>query len=127
MLALPQPREELQAAALDRWEREETELVVAEVESAGGDARSRLRLLLMVALSDTSGSAAETRLMAIANHGAVREVVTRVTAARLGYLERRLSQAGLDRSEGSAAAGELDVLVEELLALAALAQDRRPP
>lgn len=91
-------REALLHAALDLWERRETEEVIAELETVD-DPVERLSRLLRIALGDPVGSQAE---LALGGHPAVEATVRRVTARRLAVLEdcfRRLGhRAGSARS-----------------------------
>jgi AcrR family transcriptional regulator len=88
-------REALLAAALDRWERQETEQVIAVVERGGG-ARERLHRLLVLVL----GTAGERNLVELAlqpdvRHPLVGPAVERVTRRRLGYLADLLRELGV--------------------------------
>jgi AcrR family transcriptional regulator len=93
-------RNTLIAAALDRWETRDTDLVIAAVERAG-DATTRLRDLLRLAFT-TAGAGAEpgTRsvelaLQANAGHPLVAATLRRVTERRLAYLTTLFTELGL--------------------------------
>jgi len=93
-------RNALIAAALDRWETRDTDLVIAAVERAG-DATTRLRDLLRLAFT-TAGAGAEpgTRsvelaLQANAGHPLVAATLRRVTERRLAYLTTLFTEVGL--------------------------------
>ena len=93
-------RNALIAAALDRWETRDTDLVIAAVERAG-DATTRLRDLLRLAFT-TAGAGAEpgTRsvelaLQANAGHPLVAATLRRVTERRLAYLTTLFAELGL--------------------------------
>ena len=93
-------RNELIAAALARWERRDTELVIAAAESEG-DATTRLRNLLRLAFSSVQtgsapgGGSVELALQASAAHPLVAPALARVTERRLAYLTGLFTQLGL--------------------------------
>ena len=93
-------RDALLEAALLRWERVETEDVIALVE-AQPDARTRLRALLTLALGGHSahpaGNEVELALQATAGHPLVAPVLARVTERRLGYLTGLFGELGFPR------------------------------
>jgi AcrR family transcriptional regulator len=93
-------RNALVAAVLERWERRDTDLVIATVEKSG-DVTERLRRLLGLvfgAVPDGSGPGAgsvELALQANATHPLVAPVLTRVTERRLGYLTALFTELGM--------------------------------
>ncbi|WP_200814538.1 TetR/AcrR family transcriptional regulator [Blastococcus haudaquaticus] len=92
-------REELIRAALERWENEETDAVIAMLGPLA-DARSRLRELV-TAIFLTHGTVPDRSLglAADASHPAVAEVLARVTRRRIGYVAEQLVTAGLEEEE----------------------------
>jgi AcrR family transcriptional regulator len=92
-------REDLIRAALERWENEETDAVIAMLGSLS-DGRSRLReLLTAIFLTHADVPDRSIGLAADAGHPAVKEVLDRVTRRRIGYVARQLVAAGLDEAE----------------------------
>ena len=93
-------RNALIAAALDRWETRDTDLVIAAVERAG-DATTRLRDLLRLAFTAAGGGAepgtrsVELALQANAGHPLVAATLRRVTERRLAYLTTLFTELGL--------------------------------
>jgi AcrR family transcriptional regulator len=93
-------RNALIAAALDRWEARDTDLVIAAVER-GGDATTRLRDLLRLAFTAAGGStepgtrSVELALQANASHPLVAATLRRVTERRLAYLTTLFTELGL--------------------------------
>jgi AcrR family transcriptional regulator len=78
-------RDALIAAALDDWERSQTEAVIERLELIA-DPGARLRAVTAAALADRAGGMRDAALVASAGHPQVGPVVKRVTARRLGYL-----------------------------------------
>lgn len=87
-------REELLRAALERWEAEDTEAVIEQVEAWPGP-RERLRVLFGAALSDSRGSGVQAALLACPDHPVVAPILRRVTERRIGYLTSLYSALGL--------------------------------
>jgi AcrR family transcriptional regulator len=96
-------REALIRAALERWEKRDTELVIATA-SEDPEVTTRLRALLHLAFGsvhDGSGSPAasvELALQANADHPMVAPVLARVTRRRLAYLTSLFTELGLSRA-----------------------------
>jgi AcrR family transcriptional regulator len=89
-------RDALLEAALQEWERTDTDEVISLVE-AEPDARRRLRLLLAVALGghgERTGERVELALQPTAGHPLVAPVLARVTARRLDYLTDQFTALG---------------------------------
>ncbi|GAB3715317.1 TetR/AcrR family transcriptional regulator [Nocardiopsis oceani] len=90
-------RDALIGAALDLWEREHTEAVVARVE-AEPDARAKLRRLF---LDVTTGAARapenriEVALLATAAHPLVAPTISRITERRIAYVAALYEDLGL--------------------------------
>ncbi|MGD9528987.1 MAG: TetR/AcrR family transcriptional regulator, partial [Pseudonocardia sp.] len=95
-------RDALLAATLDRWERVDSEDVIARAERADGP-YARLRFLLAGALRDDpdlpAGNAVELALQASAAHPLVAPVLARVTRRRLDYLTAQFVALGFDAAE----------------------------
>jgi AcrR family transcriptional regulator len=90
----------LLAAALELWERRDTERVIAGLDAAQ-DARSRLRGLLRLAFTSVgdgsagSAGAVELALQANVSQPVVRETLARVTQRRLEQLTKLYVELGL--------------------------------
>ncbi|WP_433505692.1 TetR/AcrR family transcriptional regulator [Pseudonocardia halophobica] len=94
-------RDELLAAALDRWERVETEEVIRTVE-AEPDPLARLRALLLLVLGATTeraGNAVELGLQGDAGHPLVAPVLERVSRRRIAYLTALFTRLGFAAAE----------------------------
>jgi AcrR family transcriptional regulator len=93
-------RNALIAAALDRWETRDTDLVIAAVERSG-DATTRLRDLLRLAFTAAGGGtepgtrSVELSLQANAGHPLVAATLRRVSERRLTYLTTLFTELGL--------------------------------
>ena len=91
-------RDALLAAALDRWERAETEDVIAYLD-AEPDLRRRLRRGLVVAIGGTpgepAGSPVELALQSAAAHPLVAPALARVGHRRVTYLEALFAGLGM--------------------------------
>jgi AcrR family transcriptional regulator len=87
-------RDALVAAALERWERTDTEDVITTIE-AEPDLTARLRLLLSLALDGRAR--VELALQPTATHPQVAPVLGRVTRRRLEYLTDVFAGLGFDR------------------------------
>lgn len=86
-------REALVQAALDRWEAEQTDAVIARVEVAG-DPREQLRLLFAAAFADPESSRVQLALHAAATDPVVAPVLARVTQRRIDYLAVLYAKVG---------------------------------
>ncbi|GAA1560767.1 TetR/AcrR family transcriptional regulator [Kribbella lupini] len=93
-------RNALLAAALDHWEKRDTDRVIAAVDTTQ-DAATRLRALLRLTFTsilegsrDTAG-AVELALQANASHDLVSPTLTRVTKRRLAFLTSLFTEQGL--------------------------------
>ncbi|WP_371842559.1 TetR/AcrR family transcriptional regulator [Rhodococcus triatomae] len=95
-------REALITAALELWERQDTEDVIAEIhaEPAGVP---RLRALIVGAITsrDDQGARAELALQATARHPLVAPVLARVTRRRLDYLSEQFTELGFPPGEAA--------------------------
>ena len=87
-------RDALVAATLERWERTDTEDVIARID-AEPDRVARLRFLLLHALG--GGARVELALQPTATHPLVAPVLARVTRRRLDYLTDVFAGLGFDR------------------------------
>lgn len=93
-------RSALVAAALERWEKRDTDRVIATVETST-DVAARLRRLLELvfgAVPDGSGPGAgsvELALQSNADHPLVAPVLARVTERRLEYLTALFTELGM--------------------------------
>ena len=95
-------RDDLIAAALERWERRDTDGVIAAVEHAAEGA-DRLRLLLRLVLQAVVGTpgagSVELALQPHADHPMVAPVLARVTDRRMSTLESLFAEHGLSRAD----------------------------
>ena len=87
-------RDALVAATLARWERRDTDGVIAAVDPAA-DVTSRLRGLLGLALGSVGGGSVELALQAHADRPLVAPVLARVTRRRLDYLTALFTELGM--------------------------------
>lgn len=78
-------REALVRAALERWEVEQTDAIIARVELAE-DPREQLRLLFKAAFADPEASRVQLALHAAATDPVVAPVLARITERRIAYL-----------------------------------------
>jgi AcrR family transcriptional regulator len=78
-------REALVRAALDRWEVERTDAIIARLEMAE-DPREQLRLLFKAAFADPEANRVQLALHAAATDPVVAPVLARVTERRIAYL-----------------------------------------
>jgi AcrR family transcriptional regulator len=96
-------RNALLAATLERWERRDTDRVIASLEETR-DARSRLRKLLRLSFtsvgdgSDGTAGTVELALQASASHPLVAGTLERVTRRRLETLTKLYVELGLPRA-----------------------------
>lgn len=86
-------REALIEAALELWEQEHTEAVIARVEREV-DPRQRLRLLLTSAIILAQEDLIDAAVLAGARHPLVAPVLARVTERRVDYLAQVFRQLG---------------------------------
>lgn len=95
-------REALVTAALELWERIDTEDVITGVDAAPAGL-PRLRALIVGAVEGSSGDAAraELALQATAQHPLVAPVLARVTRRRLGYLAEQFAALGFPLDEAT--------------------------
>jgi AcrR family transcriptional regulator len=89
-----QNRDALISAALEDWEREQTEAVIARM-ALMSDPSERLRAILAAALADREGAIRDAALVASATHPLVKPVVARVTHRRLTYMTQVCIETGL--------------------------------
>lgn len=86
-------RDDLLRGALERWETDYTEAVIAKVD-AQPDPEARLRVLFTTALRPSSGSAVDAALLASPDHPVVAPILRRVTERRLNYLTSLYADLG---------------------------------
>ena len=91
-------REELIAAALQRWEQENTEAVIARVE-AEPRAEERLRVLFRIVLGAVRRDLVEVSLLASSRDPLVRPVLERVAERRITYTTALFEALGFPRAE----------------------------
>lgn len=87
-------RDALIAAALEEWERAQTEAVIERLGMLP-DPAERLRAVMAAALADRAGGVRDAALLGSATHPLVKPVVERVTKRRLSYLTETYAEAGL--------------------------------
>jgi AcrR family transcriptional regulator len=87
-------RDALIVAALEQWERSETEAVIQRMELIA-DPGERLRAIVAAALADRVGAIRDAAFMAAATHPLVNPVVKRVTDRRLSYMTDLCIELGL--------------------------------
>jgi AcrR family transcriptional regulator len=90
-------RDALIVAALEDWERTQTEAVIARVELIANSGE-RLRAILAGAFADQTGGLRDAALFAAAAHPLIRPVVTRVTERRVRYFTDRYIELGFPRA-----------------------------
>jgi AcrR family transcriptional regulator len=91
-------RDALVEAALERWEREYTEMVIAGIE-AEPDPRARLRRLFAQVVRGGTRDRVEVTLLGSIDDPRVRPVLERVTERRVDYVTQILAAAGLPARE----------------------------
>jgi AcrR family transcriptional regulator len=91
-------REALLRATLERWEQEQTEAVIADVERES-DPERRLRSLFHTVLRHVHADAVELALLASADDPLVAPVLGRVTDRRVSYLAKMFADLGFSRTE----------------------------
>jgi AcrR family transcriptional regulator len=89
-------REALVVAALEDWERSQTEAVIDRLQLIP-DPDQRLRAVLAEAFADRAGGIRDAALLAAATHPLVNPVVRRVTERRLRYFTEMYVQLGFSR------------------------------
>jgi AcrR family transcriptional regulator len=87
-------RDALIVAALEDWERQQTEAVIARM-ALIPDPAERLRAITAAAFADRDGAIRDAALVASATHALVKPVVARVTDRRLNYMTQVCAEAGL--------------------------------
>jgi AcrR family transcriptional regulator len=90
-------RDALLAAALDRWEREQTDDVITAVEQAG-TAKAKLTTLFVSVMAEP-GPKVELALLTAADDPVVAAAVGRVTRRRLDYLARLFREFGFTATQ----------------------------
>jgi AcrR family transcriptional regulator len=94
-------RDALIAAALQRWESEHTDAVIAMVEAQPGPL-ARLRTLIATVIESTTipdADSIEVAMLATADHPHVAPVLARVTARRVAYTAELFEGLGLDAEQ----------------------------
>ena len=87
-------RDALIVAALEEWERSQTEVVIERL-GLLPDPAERLRAVMAAALGDRAGGVRDAALLGSAAHALVKPVVERVTKRRLAYLTETYVELGL--------------------------------
>jgi AcrR family transcriptional regulator len=90
-------RDALIMAALEDWERSQTEAVIERLELIP-DPAERLRAVLATAFADRLGGVRDAALFASASHPLVKPIVDRVTERRLRYFTERYVQLGFSKA-----------------------------
>nr|WP_211239657.1 TetR/AcrR family transcriptional regulator [Jiangella gansuensis] len=95
-------RDALITAALELWERVDTEEVIAEIDVLPAGL-PRLRALIVGAVESRNdqGARAELALQPTARHPLVAPVLARVTRRRLGYLAEQFAELGFSPDEAA--------------------------
>ncbi|TWI06320.1 TetR family transcriptional regulator [Luteimonas cucumeris] len=91
-------RDALLAAALERWEHVEQELVFGKLEAVP-DPRARLRALFQMVSHEVQSHIVYSELLKALDHPTVQPVIGRVSQRRLEYLTASFRQAGLSRTD----------------------------
>jgi AcrR family transcriptional regulator len=89
-------RDALIVAALEDWERSQTDAVIERLELIR-DPAERLRAVLATAFSDRSGGIRDAALLASATHPLVKPIVKRVTDRRLRYFSDMYARIGFSK------------------------------
>jgi AcrR family transcriptional regulator len=89
-------RDALIVAALEDWERSQTEAVIERLELIP-DPGERLRAVLAAAFADREGGVRDAALLASATHPLLQPIVKRVTERRLRYFTEMYVQLGLPK------------------------------
>jgi len=90
-------RNALVRAALDGWERSQTEEVIARLQLIA-DPGERLRAVMIAALTDRFGGLRDAALVSSSTDPLIKPVVARVTARRLRYLTETYAEMGLTKA-----------------------------
>lgn len=90
-------RDALIVAALEDWERSQTEAVIERLDLIP-EPGERLRAVLAAAFADRAGGIRDAALMASATHPLVQPVVERVTERRLRYFTEMFGKIGLSKA-----------------------------
>ena len=91
-------RDALIVAALEDWERSQTEAVIQRLELIP-DPGERLRAVLAAAFADRAGGMRDAALLASATHPLVKPIVKRVTERRLRYFTETYVQLGFPKPQ----------------------------
>jgi AcrR family transcriptional regulator len=91
-------REALIVAALERWERDYTDYVIARVESEPR-IEERIRLLFTIVLGSARNELVEVSLLASSQDPLVRPMLERVTERRVAYVASLFETLGFGRAE----------------------------
>ena len=91
-------RADLVTATLDRWERDHTAAVIAQLERSA-TAQVRLRDLFLLVMTHAGPNSVELALLASAADPQVAAALQRVTERRLGYLAELFGELGFDRDQ----------------------------
>jgi AcrR family transcriptional regulator len=86
-------RDALIVAALEDWERSQTDAVIERLDLIP-DPGERLRAVLAAAFADRPGGVRDAALQASATHPLVKPIVERVTDRRLRYFSQRYVELG---------------------------------
>jgi AcrR family transcriptional regulator len=89
-------RDRLIVAALEEWERSQTDAVIERLDLIT-DPAERLRAVLAAAFADRPGGMRDAALLASATHPLVKPIVQRVTERRLRYFTDRYVELGYSR------------------------------
>jgi AcrR family transcriptional regulator len=89
-------RDELLAAALERWEQTRTTAIIEQIEALDLAADQRLRALFTRVFDPDQDAGADVALLSHADDPVVGVVIRRVTARRIDYIADLLRQCGLD-------------------------------
>ncbi|HEY4023935.1 MAG TPA: TetR/AcrR family transcriptional regulator [Pseudonocardiaceae bacterium] len=93
-------REALVRAALERWEAEQTDAVIARVEVAEGPPE-QLRLLFVAAVADAEASRVQLALHAAGADPVVAPVLARVTECHIAYLTMLYAKVGFPSEDAA--------------------------
>jgi len=91
-------RDALIQAALEDWERSQTEAVIERLELIP-DPGERLRAVLAAAYADRQGGVRDAALFASATHALIKPVVQRVTDRRIRYFTDMYVRMGLSKPQ----------------------------